>query len=536
MKHHDPSDLIERMFTLEAPLGPMSTPIGEWSRVRRAHDLLFDHENALGRRSVQLRPSLLIGRRGSGKTAFLHHLCFADQHQHQIVVDSAQVFLDVSTRLKELVATDGLDQLAFVESIGKVWRVVFLTAAMSLIYTRNSHDADPAIQTIKTFLEASSTLRVTSPRSILRSITALARKTHQGEFAAFADFIDEIFATEIGFDRAVEAMVAFSERRKQSTIILIDSMEQFPIHNESASFALSGLLHAIGGLRLEYLPVKICFCLPSELYDLILNCSTNPEKDLGNRLILHWRAHELVKLCAHRFDRYLGLARRIDIGDIERLPKHPSKEQVKAFWGQFLPTYVTNRQGQAEASLPYLLRHTQLLPRHLIGILNEVVRLALSKETERLQICADDLRRGLRLATESICNGVISSYEQVHPHARTMCNLVLPHLGQIFKMGEFQIKLRNHGKGVIGHYQEAFQLFKEIGAIGVVTKETDQYFVGRFEYTEPGSLAHSENDLFCVHPAFADEFRVGQGNGTSSTKAVYPLGTSLDELEDADAA
>lgn len=523
-------EFIEGMFTLDSPLGPLAMPLGELVKARRVHDLLFDGDNALGRRSVQLQPSLLIGRRGSGKTAFLHHLCFADHYQHQIVVDSAQVFLDVSTRLKDLFETDGVDQFNFVENIGKIWRAIFLTSAISLVYSKNSHQSDPHIRTMRAFLEASGTLRITSPRSILRSITTLARKSYQGQYAPFADFFEEIFVPEIGFDGAVNAMIAFSERHKQNTIILIDSMEQFPIHNANASYALSGLLHAIGRLRLEYLPVKICLCLPSELYEHILAFSTNPEKDLGHRLILQWRAHELLKLCAHRFDHYLGRVLCTSTNDISRLPQHPDKATVKAFWRQFLPRDVVNRQGIVEESLPYILRHTQLLPRHLIGILNEVVRLALSKDSERLAIAEDDLRRGLRLAAESICNGIISSYAQVHREARAMCANLLPHLNHTFSMGDFQIRLRHHGKGLMPHYQDAFRMFKEIGAIGIVTKETDKYFVGQFEYTEPGSLAYRETDLFCVHPVFGDAFRVGYGaDGRPVTKVVYPLGTELDE-------
>ena len=72
-------------------------------------------------------------------------------------------------------------------------------------------------------------------------------------------------------------------------------------------------------------------------------------------------------------------------------------------------------------------------------------------------------------------------------------------------------------------------MFKEIGAIGIVEKETDKYVVGQFEYTTPGSLAYSEDNLFCVHPAFGEEFRVGRNsNGRESGKAVYPLGTDLE--------
>jgi hypothetical protein len=63
-----------------------------------------------------------------------------------------------------------------------------------------------------------------------------------------------------------------------------------------------------------------------------------------------------------------------------------------------------------------------------------------------------------------------------------------------------------------------------------VIDESKIYYTGEFEYTQPGTLAFSGDDVFCIHPAFAGEYRVGRDNGGwTSKKEVYPHGTDLEE-------
>ena len=58
---HDDFDLIDDMFTIDSPLGPISTPIGELRRAQRFHEVLFDPRTSLSRRNDDLRPWPIFG-------------------------------------------------------------------------------------------------------------------------------------------------------------------------------------------------------------------------------------------------------------------------------------------------------------------------------------------------------------------------------------------------------------------------------------------------------------------------------------------
>lgn len=64
---------------------------------------------------------------------------------------------------------------------------------------------------------------------------------------------------------------------------------------------MAGLLNCIGEIGREYSCVDAVICVPSELYEYFVMISRNPEKDFEKSIILHWRAGELIRLCAHRF-------------------------------------------------------------------------------------------------------------------------------------------------------------------------------------------------------------------------------------------
>ena len=60
----------------------------------------------LSRRSDDLRPWVIIGRRGAGKTAFLYHRCFSGVYEHQVVIESAQVFRAVGRQIESVLDHD----------------------------------------------------------------------------------------------------------------------------------------------------------------------------------------------------------------------------------------------------------------------------------------------------------------------------------------------------------------------------------------------------------------------------------------------
>lgn len=530
--HHDLS-LLDDMFTIDSPLGPISTPIGELGKAKRLHDLLFDPRTTLSRRNDDLRPWVIVGRRGAGKTAFLYHRCFSGIYEHNVEIESAQVFRTIGLTIETVLDQSNEDYAPFVENVSRLWKAIFMTSVMSKVCKAYRYDqtmnSDPYLLAMRDYLERIGVDGQIAPQSIMTRLIQKAREVNAGAPLDVSEDLEDVLINQIGVGEATSALEAFCETRRQKVIILIDSVEQFPIDDFRMDAAAAGLLHLISQLRLAYSPVHICYCIPSELYHhYAATISANPEKDFESMLMLQWNASELMKMSALRLDKYLSSLRSPRIRRDNGLPDNPDRDDVYQFWRRLMPKQVVNNLGKPEDSFAYIVRHTQLLPRHVIGIFNQIIRLALMRDDDRFRITEDDIVKGVRLAANSICAGVISSYRQIHPSGGELCESMLPHMTNAFTMSEFRRFYRNYGRGIVADYYEALQMFKELGIFGIVVEETKVYHIGEFEYTQPGSMALSEDDVFCIHPAFAGQFRVGRdNNGWTSKKEVYPYGTDL---------
>ncbi len=532
---YDDFNLIDDMFTIDSPLGPISTPIGELQRARHFHDVLFDPKTSLSRRSDDLRPWVIIGRRGAGKTAFLYHRCFSGIYEHKVEIESAQVFRAICRMIENVLDHDNQGYRPFVENVSRLWKAIFVTTIASIVCNGYRHNAtfnnDPYFLAMTDYLQRIGINRMTSPRSIMNALLKKAREFDSDSSLDVTGDLEDILINQLGVGEAASALEAFCENHRQKVIILIDSVEHFPIDDFRMDAAASGLLHLLGQLRLGYSPIHICYCIPSEIqHHFAANISANPEKDFESKLILQWSAYELLKMSALRLDKYLHTSRRLRGLRDNGLPEAPDREDVYRFWWRLMPKRVVNNLGKQEDSFAYIIRHTQLLPRHVIGIFNQIIRFSLSRDDDQFRITEDDIIRGVRLAANSICGGIVSSYRSIHPSSAALCESMLPHMDNAFTMGQFRLYYRDHGRGIVNDYFEAFQMFKELGIFGIVVGESKIYYIGEFEYTQPGSMAISEDDTFCIHPAFAGEFRVGRDNsGWTSKKEIYPHGTDLDE-------
>ncbi len=527
-------NLVDDMFTIDSPLGPISTPIGEIRRARRFHDVLFDPKTSLSRRSDDLRPWVIVGRRGAGKTAFLYHRCFSGAYEHQVEIESAQVFRTICRMIEKVLDNDNRGFAPFVENVSRLWKAILVTSVASKMCNGYRHDAtfrdDPYLLVMADYLQRIGVQRQTAPRSMMNLLLKKAREYDSGASLDITEDLEDILINQLGVGEANDALEAFCENHRQRVIVLIDSVEHFPIDDFRMDAAASGLLHLLSQLRLSYAPVHICFCVPSELYPhFATQISANPEKDFESKLMLQWSAYELIKMSALRLDKYLRTASRVKLRRDNGLPDAPDREDIYRFWWRLMPKRVVNNLGKEEDSFAYILRHTQLLPRHIIGIFNQIIRLSLSRDDDEFKITEDDIVRGVRLATSSICSGILSSYRLIHPSSAALCESMLPHMDNAFTMPEFRLFYRDHGRGIVNDYYEAFQMFKELGIFGIVIAESKIYYTGEFEYTQPGSMAISEDDTFCIHPAFAGEYRVGRDySGWTSKKEVYPHGTDLE--------
>jgi hypothetical protein len=278
--------------------------------------------------------------------------------------------------------------------------------------------------------------------------------------------------------------------------------------------------------------VDVRFCLPAEIYRRFIKISSNPNKDFRRALKLQWTAGELILIGAQRLMFYLALYYQDFLKSILPLDFTRRADALKLF-NAVLPERITNQSGFQEETISYILRHTQLLPRHFLMLLNSIFKTTVNG-TQKLApfpIAEQRIIDGIRHVEEFMIGEIFVAFKPTYPTAEETCKRCLPELGHKFTMGDLHRVFTRHGKAVFGSDDliEFQRMLVEIGAIGRVIKgrETDLYIKGSFEYIVSHELALGQDDELCVHPLFSGIYR---GSGQKD-RPVYPYGS---ELEDED--
>lgn len=531
MTDYDDKRLIENMFTMQEPLGPIATPPQmQERRYRGAFGSVFDAENFLCSAGQDLHPNIVLGRRGAGKTAYLYYLNFENGFSFSMYLDTASVFREVAKKIATSASGAG-DAMAEVENTAKAWRALIFTMMLKGFWTeyhkRRGLKDTPEMRVIERFLEKNGLTRIRSIKRLLDVMRRGFEEIGDVNLDFVQDYLDDIWWADAGFGEAWEAAMELMKQNGMKGALLVDSLEQFHINDPYMANALSGLLHLIGQLRLSYdEPVEITVCFQAELHAEFSRLSKNPEKDLQRVLSMHWDPIELLQICGHRMSLFLQHNGEKLPGAPRPLPDRPSREEVNAFWRQFFGERISNRFGLSEPTLPYILRHTQLLPRHLIAILNKIMSSAFAAPEQVLPVQSADVLRGVRLGEESICLGIISGFEMKYPQARDVIDAVLPYAVNLMSYAQLQKINNRYGKGMMDT-DELVEMLVRMGILGTFERSTEIYDICRFDYTFNGSMPYSQDDKFGLHPAFAGQFGPqadGSGDG-SAKRPIYPKET-----------
>lgn len=515
-----PDDILKKVLTPERPFGPVATPETPDPRIFRT---LFDKKNSIAE-GLRKGPALIIGRRGSGKTAFLNSFHFDDDYAITVSLQSDEAFPKMLRAIEQK-----LPENVLAEEVSLLWENLLWGAVFSELIEQHGEQSLAALLPVAHYLEGVGVKQGMSYYRIMRSILKAIEQLN-AKVKVLIDTIDELSAQGVTFGEAKAVAIDFMSKRGLKAIVLIDSLEQFPLDVPSMANALTGLLRTVGRFNQPGQPCEIRCCLPSELYPRLIELSSNPLKDVSSNIVLHWHAHELIHLAALRYQRFLELYfpedykrqfARIDVS---------TRPGVRKFWETILPKEIYNATGQCEDSIAYIMRHTQLLPRHLLLYLNEIAKQTLTRNGGEVTFSEIAVTEGIRITEHMIVEEIFNGYRQVAPDAPDACKRLLPNLSIVFTMGEFHkvyTRNRNHLGGMTD-YHEALTLLMAIGAVGVVTGESERYVRGTFEYTVPNRLRYSGDDRFCVHPIFAQEYRVAENCDPETLCPVYPSGSEVD--------
>jgi hypothetical protein len=311
-------------------------------------------------------------------------------------------------------------------------------------------------------------------------------------------------------------------------VIIMDNLEDLHSRLYDVGPALQGLFRCVGrsALNDEQADFGLQLCLPSEPFDDIQAMSASPEKDFRRVLPIYWSARELLHLVTSRLARHLEAHHSDRVAELQVSAKRFGKDEA-ALLRAVLPAKMTNGLGIKEDPVAYLLRHTQLLPRHAIELLNAVFCEQVGG-SEPWAVQEQAIIAGTRTAERAIVVGILNAYSGNYPDLRRGIGALANRLPIRFGVNKLRTVFNQAGirKATGQEFLDFLQMLFTVGVVGVFTGETTRYYEAQFQYTfaSPLTAVEGKDDL-CLHPLFTRHLLAQSlGRMHGQTKVTYPYG------------
>jgi len=360
------------LFTPEnGPLGPVA--VHDTDAVEQLK-LLYDKSVRIHIESLEHPPTFIVGRRGSGKTALLLSKEF-DRGNLSIRLSTSEAFNEVHQSLVELKSK----MLVSVETASKLWATLLWGPIAVRVAQLPDDRRDPRghvqklWQSTRELREAARDTE-TPDDVVLQTLTSrfVEKLYSAGRIVSLDQLSSELIIGETPWSTTQSLAREIVKERRLPVFVLIDSLENLGDLVDEIELTLQGLFHLVGRLPNRPGQFRVQCCFPSELWPRLSRISSNPTKDFASQLVLQWRSSDLIRLCSTRLAHFLRA----------NYPDHFSPDFLDRpmLLTEFLPPTVMNNSGREENTILYIFRHTQLLPRQVLHILNRVLQEAISSD------------------------------------------------------------------------------------------------------------------------------------------------------------
>jgi hypothetical protein len=521
--------------------------------------LLFDGHSVRLYETPGQRPSIIIGRRGSGKSTYLNYVA----QKRNVIPIKIRIwdFLDVvEGKVKTII--DKQDRIS-AEQVGDIWKLVLLTVTCTAI---KPHIEEEGL--LAEYLKALPLKGIfkSSALSLTKSLLGKIQKRYLDSDEEFdiTTAINAISNMDTNLDDLEEAVSETMKATQSTAVVMMDNPERYVPEDttldalamrsmdNSRQRTIAGLLNLLSRVNKGKIGFQARLCMPSEQVFYMRECSDAIKKDFSVAHLLQWTSGDLLSMAAHRYMIFLSTHEEYrDEDSFEKMlaMKIYNREGALAFWRFVLVGSVENDRGRTEEPLTYLVRHTQLLPRQLIDYLNAMISMAIDDGRSNLtHLDAQYVKKAVGNREWENAAEIVSSYTYCYPEAKEMFGRVLPKLPLVVSAKDIKDKyyLSAGVKGLLHEFssfpqvsvtKDRFLRFLiEVGCYGRIKSQSEPspgnegYIVAEYEYTIPGSLGVSDDDMLAMHPIFS-----GKISGSlltmvdSHIKGVYPLGTDVEE-------
>ena len=535
---HDEKTLRD-VITHAYPLGPPFTEafIGTSPSVFAQ---LYDSTNHIHRTTQSKDPSYIVGRKGSGKTAFLIGAALADNAE-VVPIQSEHIFSEVERLRMRYSAVNGP---LVADSLVHVWEVLLFHAAMWGLACSERLANSAERQQVWTYMSAFGDPLRLEPDELLARVSA-----HMTDAVLDAptklSFREACWGIDPGrgtlVDAAECARTVLATAGTDSIYVVVDNLEDLHKRLDDFEDIVTALFRVTSrGLtasRQRALPFKTRFAFPAELLPRLRTLAANAEKDFLDYLIVRWTASELIVVAGNRVRTFLDLyfPRAPRVLGLPHDHDHRDRDAAEATLRAMLPAgEVTNDFGTTEDPVAFVMRHTQLLPRHLIHILNEIIVRAIADvpPTGVPRSTPAHVIGGVRAAQHTIVEGILTTYSYEYPKVADALAAIKNHSTPVECVSLLHKTFNRASVARVGLDFEGFlDACLSVGALGIVTRDepSDRYVVGEFAYTFAADIRPVEDeDKVCVHPLFMyrwfDRRAIGRLDG-GLARQVYPYGS-----------
>jgi hypothetical protein len=497
-EHEEPKN---QNVTTTANPPPAPNPFGEVSCEEEVelfgdrYKEYFFQESPFNSRALDPKVYLIIGRRGSGKSSLAHYFGFQKTIERAVLidVDEPAFYEDALLKISKVCEAETNPDLS-VQRMVHVWTL----GIWSLLFHTFFDDSD----VIATASLALGRAGSTSLRQVLgRCFEVLLGKLDAtGELARHLEASLQSGAVQRGQAAVLEIA------KTRPVFVAIDTIERYRANDEPLMVATSALIQASFAFNRKYAKqgVHIKTFIPSEVFPSISDkYSINTLKYIQDEVYLHWRPRALVRLVCWRLSRFMESHDRSRPSGLRSVRWEAFDSVLHDVWESHFDSHVANRVNVLEPSFVYVLRHTQMRPRQLVVLCNQIARLARRRGTFP-KFSSDLICRAIWDTENKLAKEVISSYEGTYPNVSEIV-AALKGVAARFK-GNLLDKVAHStaSSWPQGHYSQAAfrQLVGELGIIGRVRRESNGIIEADFEYALDNRISLNARDDCVVHPMF----------------------------------
>ena len=452
---------------------------------------------------------LIVGRRGSGKTALSQFFSFQKVMNGAIAidVDEPAAFEKV---LEDITIKAPHSREIAIPRIATIWHLV----VWSVIFRELEH-LDPRIRAACIFGSREGKLST----FIRHCLKALLDRLVQSD-DDLLDELENIFA-DTRVRTGMAAVLEIAKRRP--VIIAFDTLENYAVNDPTMMRATAALIKCGSEFNRDFahqgVHIKI-FAMAEVFPHLKEEVILNPLKSVRNEVHMHWRPKDLMRLICWRFYNYLEATDMLLL-ESRTIDWDSSTDVLEKMWYPYFGRTLRNEQNLPERTFPYVLRHTQMRPRQLIVLCNAIARKATEKKTFP-RFHPDTIISAVQTRQNSLADEVINSYSSVYPKVGRILE-ALSGIPMIFKGNELDKRAPITASEWSGEYSpHSFrQLVSELGIIGRVRHLNAEagYAEADFEYSTESRLPLLSGNICAVHPMFYRKLNVHY----ESRVRVYPF-------------